>query len=376
MGKELELYIHLPFCVKKCQYCDFLSGPYGENTKKCYLEALKKEMAAAAPQVEDCRITSVFFGGGTPSLLDGREMGGLLKTLHARYRLAEDCEITMEGNPGTFTRENLREYVRLGINRFSIGCQSVEDQKLRMLGRIHTFQDFLDSYDMAREAGISNINVDLMSALPGQSPADWEKNLRTIGSLHPEHISAYSLIVEEGTPFGEMDLELPEEEDERRMYEMTREILEEYGLYQYEISNYAVPGKECRHNIGYWRRSDYLGFGLGAASLFLGERFSNTREMKRYLDASGDLDCIREQRQRLTAKEQMEEFMFLGLRMTDGIGREAFARAFGVELEEIYGPVLDKYRTLGLLAEEEGRIFLTPQGINVSNVIFADFLLD
>lgn len=376
MKKELELYVHLPFCVKKCQYCDFLSGPYGDGIQGAYLQALKEEIAAAGPSVKEYPVTSLFFGGGTPSLLNGGEMEALTAAIFQHFSVTEECEISMEGNPGTFTQENLKAYRRAGINRLSIGCQSVRDEELQILGRIHTFQDFLESYHMAQEAGFANINVDLMSALPGQSAEAWEENLRTVAELHPEHISAYSLMVEEGTPFYDMDLDLPGEEAERLMYECTTSILGAYGYRQYEISNYALPGRECRHNMGYWRRKNYLGLGLGAASLLEEERFSNTRVMEEYLENSARLDRIRMEHQRLSAKEQMEEFMFLGLRMMEGISRTKFAGTFGLDIGRVYGAVLDKYMNLGLLGEEKDRIFLTRQGIGVSNRIFADFLLE
>lgn len=374
--KNLELYIHLPFCVRKCLYCDFLSGAYDSGTRQRYLETLGRELELAAPDAARYRVATVFFGGGTPSLLSGGEMRALLEQIRGSYRLEQDAEITMEGNPGTFTRENLEAYREAGVNRLSIGCQSAHDRELRRLGRIHTFRDFRESYQEARDAGFANINVDLMSGLPGQTLQDWEESLRVIAEMGPEHISAYSLIIEEGTPFAGMRLDLPEEETERRMYEVTEGLLGEYGYSIYEISNYARPGRECRHNIGYWKRENYLGFGLGASSMMENVRFSNTGDMKEYLEARGEPAKIRRDIQRLSVPEQMEEFMFLGMRMREGVSEAEFQSLFRRDIQEVYGTVLEKYQALRLLERLDGRIFLTRQGVHVSNQVFADFLLD
>lgn len=372
---KLELYIHLPFCVRKCSYCDFLSGNYGEEIRREYLKILQQEIRQAASEVQDYRVATVYFGGGTPSLLSGGEIGTLMDCIAAGYSLKEDVEITMEGNPGTFTGQKLQGWKKAGVNRLSIGCQSVLNRELQLLGRIHTFRGFQESFREAREAGFENINVDLMSGLPGQMPQDWETSLRTIGELGPEHISAYSLIVEEGTPFAEMDLQLPGEELERQMYEDTEKVLAEYGYSRYEISNYASDGRECRHNIGYWKRENYLGFGLGAASLLENVRFSNRPDMEGYLKSKGEPAKLRQEIQRLSKQEQMEEFMFLGLRMTEGVSEEEFRRLFSCDIHEIYGDILEKYQRMQMLECRDGRIFLTKQGIFVSNPILADFLL-
>ena len=253
--------------------------------------------------------------------------------------------------------------------------QSPQDRELKILGRIHNYRQFLETYKQARDAGFDNINVDLMSAIPEQTYEDWIGNLRTVAELGPEHISAYSLIIEEGTPFAERKLDLPDEDTEYEMYEAAARILAEYGYEQYEISNYARKGRECRHNVGYWTRQDYLGFGLGAASLYGNLRFANTADWNRYLENSSDPEQIREKEPVLTTEDEMAEFMFLGLRMTRGIARTDFARTFGCPVEKIYGEVLDRYMAMGMLQEKEDRIFLTRPGIHVSNQIMAEFLL-
>ena len=371
--KPMELYVHIPFCVKKCDYCDFLSGPAGKERQREYFQSLGREIAAV-PEFPDREITTVFIGGGTPSVPDPALMGAILDQIRNKFFMAPDAEITIEANPGTLYKEKLQEYRKHGVNRLSLGLQSPQNRELKILGRIHTWEEFLESFFMAREAGFSNINIDLMSAIPEQTYEDWEKNLRTVAELSPEHISAYSLIIEEGTPFASRTLNLPDEDAEYNMYEATAQILREYGFEQYEISNYAKKGRECRHNVGYWIRQDYLGFGLGASSLYGKERFANTQDMKKYLENSRTPEKIREKEPPLTREDEMAEFMFLGLRMTRGISKAEFERQFGSEIDAIYGDVLRKYKSMGLLLEENGRIFLSREGIHVSNSVMADFL--
>lgn len=371
----MELYVHIPFCIRKCDYCDFLSFAAGSEEKKQYVNALKMELQNAAPECEEEEVSSVFLGGGTPSVLEEGQISAILEEIREHYRLTEDCEISMEANPGTLDAQKLREYLEFGINRLSLGCQSTIAQELKSLGRIHSFEEFVENYELARSIGFSNINVDLMSAIPGQDIKAWEKNLRIIAEMEPEHISAYSLIVEMGTPFYERELQLPSEEEERQMYEMTAEILRTYGFHQYEISNYAKEGRECRHNTGYWQREDYLGVGLGAASLRHNCRFSNTKVMKKYLCDADNPEKIRENREELSVREQMEEFMFLGLRMTEGISRERFRKEFGKTLETVYAKPLDMLRRLELLEAEGDYVRLTRKGISLSNQVFVGFLL-
>ena len=377
MGKKkdsLELYLHIPFCIKKCDYCDFLSGPATRAGQEAYIYALLREMEAASA-VEKRPVDTVFIGGGTPSVPDCDIMEKLLQGIQKCFCLAQDAEITIEANPGTLTTEKLALYKRYGINRLSIGLQSPKNQELSALGRIHNYEQFLESYYMAREAGFSNINTDLMFAIPGQHYEGWIDNLRTVAELGPEHISAYSLIIEEGTPFFERKLDLPDEDTEYQMYEAVADVLGKYGYQQYEISNYAKEGKSCRHNEGYWTRTDYLGLGLGAASLIGRERFTNTADMQEYLSDSENPEKIRKNRELLTKEDEMSEFMFLGLRMTKGVSKDDFQEYFGTAIENIYGEVLEKYKSQGLLMEKNRRIFLSRAGIHVSNGIMADFLL-
>lgn len=384
--KELELYVHIPFCVKKCAYCDFLSGPAGEKDRAAYVDALVREMESRGKEYEDYCVSTVFVGGGTPSILRGDETARIFHALRTQFCIHDEAEITMEVNPGTVTEKKAAIWKKCGINRLSIGLQSADDNELKLLGRIHTYEEFLGTWRMLREKGYHNMNVDLISAIPGQDSAGWERTLRTVAELEPEHISAYSLIVEEGTPFYDIYGEkaagqntfcgmpgLPDEDTEREIYKATARILKDYGYHRYEISNYAKGGRECRHNLGYWERKEYLGLGLGAASLIDECRFRNTTDMKAYLDRSGE--DIREECERLAEKDQMEEYMFLGLRKTEGISCGDFQKKFRKSVEDVYGEPIRKFAEQGLLQCGDGRIRLTELGIDVSNYVFAGLML-
>ena len=377
MTDFLEIYIHIPFCVKKCNYCDFLSAPADRETQRSYMEALLKEIARRAVEARGKKVVSIFIGGGTPSIVEPKLLASVVEQVKGYYAVAEDAEITMELNPGTADEEALVCYLKAGINRLSIGLQSAVDTELKTLGRIHTFEQFLKVYEMARKVGFVNVNVDLMSALPGQSLNSYRHTLKTVISLTPlpEHISAYSLIVEEGTVFGALAekgaLQLPTEDTERQMYEETEEILLKKGYHRYEISNYAKEGYACRHNCGYWTRVPYLGFGIGAASLMEETRFVNDSNLQEYLKAPLQ---ARKDIQKLSIQEQMEEFMFLGLRMTCGVSEQAFAEKFGKSVQDIYGSVIAQNEKDGLLVRADGRICLTHRGLDLSNYVMAQFL--
>lgn len=386
-SKELELYLHIPFCVRKCDYCDFLSMPANEELRRHYVDCLMEEIKQKAALCHEYQVISVFFGGGTPSILPGVQIWELMEVLRSCFQICEDAEITVECNPGTLTRQKLIYYKMAGVNRLSIGLQSANNQELQRLGRIHTYEEFLDSFGQARAMGFKNINVDLMSALPGQKQEDWINTLNKVLAVRPEHISAYSLMVEEGTPFyerygedewrreqGEPPLYLPSEEMEREMYLSTQELMRNKGYIRYEISNYAFPGRECRHNIGYWKLTPYLGLGLGSSSFLEEVRFSNTKDLKTYLSGENfsQEDCAYVF---LDKRQRMEEFMFLGLRMMEGISRSVFQQMFGIKLEAVYGNVLEQLQQQGLLKQQEGRVALTEAGISVSNYVLSEFLL-
>jgi len=379
--RELELYIHIPFCVQKCKYCDFLSAPATKQVQNAYMEALLAEIKGAnVPgdgMLKTDLVVSVFIGGGTPSAVEAHWIPKVLDAVRKRFVLDIDVEITMEINPGTVTVEQLEEYRKAGINRLSIGCQSTRDEELKAIGRIHDYQQFLETYKAVREAGFENVNVDLMSALPGQSVEDWGESIRRILSLEPqpEHISAYSLIVEEGTPFYTMyekgELSLPDEDEEREMYWLADGILKDAGYVHYEISNYAKKGYPCHHNCGYWTRRNYLGFGIGAASLYDNIRFRNSDCLQDYLEMP--LGC-REDLQKLSLREQMDETMFLGLRMLAGVDLEAFYQTYGIKAEEFYGKQITESVAEGLLTQDGKKVFLTERGLDLSNYVMAKFL--
>lgn len=384
--RELELYVHIPFCVRKCAYCDFLSAPAGRQQQKDYVDALIREIERCGENFRQYRVSTVFLGGGTPSILEGDDTVRLLLAVKNCFELSKDAEITMEVNPGTVTEEKAEAWRKAGINRLSIGLQSVEDRELEMLGRIHTYAQFLHTWDTVRSAGFENVNVDLISAIPGQTAESWEKTLRTVAELSPEHISAYSLIIEEGTLFyekygeeGDMQaVPLPDEDEERVIYETTESVLEEYGYHRYEISNYAREGYECRHNKGYWERKEYLGLGLGSASLIEECRFSNTGDMEEYMEVfrEGADGFAWGEKEKLSERDRMEEFFFLGLREMRGISEEDFLARFHVPLRERYGEKIDSLVEKGLLEERDGRIALTKRGIDISNYVFVELLED
>ena len=397
--KPLGIYVHIPFCIQKCLYCDFLSAPSDETTRESYVNALLAEIDAQAPLYKGFQVHTVFFGGGTPSLLMPEQTAAILERLYQRFSFLpeKEMEITLEANPGTLTEEKLRAWRKAGVNRLSIGLQSAHDEELKSLGRIHTWKEFLWGYEAARRAGFSNLNIDLMSALPGQSVESWMDTLESVVELKPEHISAYSLIIEEGTPFydwyGPQDAAsekrqmekrkpLPSEEEDRLMYERTGEYLAKRGYGRYEISNYALPGFACRHNLAYWERTDYAGFGLGAASLRENVRWSNTAELAEYLahaGQTGEETRIKKEMTRLSIQDQMEEFMFLGLRKTEGVSASTFERLYGKPLEAVYEEPVERLIREGLLLryqKEDGSVFfrLSDKGIDVSNYALAMFL--
>lgn len=376
----MGIYVHIPFCIRKCNYCDFLSFAVDDKIKEQYIAALQGEIRRVAPDYRDRVVNTIFFGGGTPSSIAAELISEVMLALKANFKVSSECEATIECNPGTLTLDKAVIYRHAGFNRISFGLQSTDDELLKLIGRIHTYEEFVESYKIARKAGFDNINIDVMEALPGQTYEGFIEGLRKVIALKPEHISAYSLIVEEGTPLYEHleDYpEVPDEDTERQMYYMTKEILAEAGYNRYEISNYALQGLECKHNTVYWRRGNYLGLGVGAASLIDEVRFSNTSDMTAYMTDAGthSVHCNYEE---LTEADAMAEFMFLGLRMMEGVSTQAFYEAFGKDIMEVYGKVLDKNIELGLLEgyEHNSQVNyrLTTHGIDISNTIMAEFL--
>lgn len=401
--KNLELYVHIPFCMKKCNYCDFLSFSCDERTQKEYVNALIREIEFYGPKLKDYQVSTIFIGGGTPTWLHEDLMVEILDTIGTCFYIAADAEVTMECNPGTLTLSKLQKYRKAGVNRLSIGLQSADDEELQILGRIHTYEKFVKTYEMARSAGFVNINVDLMSGIPYQTAEKFLHTLQKVLRLKPNHISVYSLILEEGTPFydayqsdltkqeaGKETEILPTEDEVYRMIKLTQNYLESAGYEQYEISNFAQPGFACTHNVGYWTRENYLGLGLGAASLVENVRYTNITDLAGYVRASMHIGAMPFQQsdgtvikgtnlhiaaEAVSRKAQMEEFMFLGLRMKQGVTGKQFQEIFGIPMEGVYKNVLDSLKAQGLLEMNAGAVTLTERGQDVSNYVLAQFLL-
>jgi oxygen-independent coproporphyrinogen-3 oxidase len=412
------VYIHIPFCVKKCNYCDFLSFAADEDAKQSYVNALISEINGL--EGDSRPVASIFIGGGTPSVLKASQIASVLEAVYGKFTIAENVEITIECNPETLTREKAESYIKSGINRISFGLQSADNSLLKVLGRIHTYEKFLESFQIARECGFHNINVDMMAALPGQSVENYLDGLCRVAELEPEHISAYSLIVEEGTSLydniGNYP-ELPDEDAEREMYHKTKDLLAEYGYRRYEISNFAKQGFESRHNMSYWELTDYVGVGLGASGFYKGYRYKNTSDMAEYLNhAFIENPCEKSKNDysrnpqefvcsensfinsaadnqnlvetghfkfaseinKETRADLMEEFMFLGLRKMDGISYAEFKSLFGCDIMSVYSAQIEKNCRNGLLEEYTAHgglpyLRLTEHGIDISNVVMSDF---
>lgn len=423
MKTNLSIYIHIPFCVRKCLYCDFLSAPCNGAERASYVEALTEEIEYSLRPDEDLMdkyvVSTIYFGGGTPSLLSIDQIKSIMAALRDRFDIAEDAEITMECNPGTVDDAKLSDFLAAGVNRLSIGLQSGNDEELKRLGRIHNYSDFMSTYLAARKIGFNNINIDIMSAIPGQTLESYRETLKKVTELKPEHISSYSLIIEEGTPyyqrygeepvslFGEENdtfvkglPDLPDEDVEREMYYETNRVLRAAGYNRYEISNYSIAGKESKHNSGYWQGTEYLGLGIGASSYFKNVRYTNTDDFIDYIskchklgqdenpvyddeDYDWSYDYISQLKkegyhqaiQPLSENEKMEEFMYLGLRMMKGISIKQFYVNFKREIFDVYGKAITKLCDEKLLIIEDDRIMLTELGIDVSNRVLANFLL-
>ncbi|MCL2810542.1 MAG: radical SAM family heme chaperone HemW [Clostridia bacterium] len=361
---SIALYLHIPFCKQKCAYCDFTSYAGREADIARYCDALVCEIAAAN-RWHGCTVHSVFFGGGTPTLLAGEQITMLLDGLRKAFTFVPDVEITMEGNPGTLTRQNAALYRDAGVNRFSLGAQAKQPRLLEGLGRIHQWRDVEQSVDILREAGFCNINLDLMFGLPGQDTSDWGDTLQGALVLGPEHLSCYALQVEEGTPLAARCEALPDEDEERAMYALARSVLSGAGYAQYELSNFAKPGRECRQNLTYWTRGDYLGFGCAAHSLVGDQRWSNTPSLPDYLA----LESPMIEKTRLDAAEARFEALMLGLRLTEGVSAMEFAGRYGCDIQELWGERLVSLCENGLVEWAGERLRLTERGMDLQNAV-------
>lgn len=366
MNDNISLYIHIPFCIRKCSYCDFLS--FSDFSKaEMYKTALLREIELFKT---DKKVKSIFIGGGTPSAVDSIFITEIVETINKFFSLNSDCEITIEANPGTLTRKKAADYKACGINRISMGVQSCNDRLLKLLGRIHNFDDFKKSYSIAADF-FKNINLDLMFALPTQTMADWQNTLNiVVNDFKPTHISAYSLIIEKGTPFYDTYQPIDESLD-RNMYWYAVDFLAQNGYKQYEISNFATENSQCKHNLVYWQGGDYKGFGLGAASLIGNKRLKNTENLMKYIkcNTSPVTEIIE-----MPLFEQMQEFVLLGLRCSEGIYVNEFKKRFNCDLITTFGAIFEKHKNNGLLNIEKERISLTRRGVDLSNMVFVDFV--
>lgn len=373
--RGISLYIHIPFCKQKCLYCDFPSYAGKEKLMDQYINALNKEILQKA---KDYIINSIFIGGGTPSYLTDSNLESLLNTLN-KLNLNKDIEFTIECNPGTLNKRNLEIMKKGNINRISMGLQSTKDSILKKIGRIHNYEEFKNNYLLARDMGFNNINIDLMFGLPNQTVEDWRESLEDIVKLKPDHISAYSLIIEEGTGFYDLyeqdKLTLPEEDSEREMYILTKEILNQYNYKQYEISNYAKEGKECFHNKVYWKCDEYLGLGVSASSYIDEKRIKNIDDIEYYIERIRANKDVSNEVYANNVNDAMEEFVFMGLRMIEGIDISEFNRRFNKNIFEVYGGVIEKNTNKELLIYSSGKLFLSSKGIEVSNYVMSDFIL-
>ena len=376
----IGLYIHIPFCRQKCSYCDFLSWPQHEGSVPAYVEGLVREIGLYRGVLANMQVSTVFFGGGTPSLLSGSEVSIILEAIKSVAHLSSEAEISLEGNPETLWEEKIQQYAAAGVNRLSIGLQSTHPHLLRSIGRMHSVEDFYKSVEWSRKAGIGNINGDLIFGIPGQQLEDWKESVAELVNLRLPHLSCYGLTYEEGTPLTsqmERGLVVPVEEDlEWMMFRHGIDWLKSKGYTHYEISNYAMPGFECRHNINYWENGEYIGLGAGAHGFYDESRKENATSLKAYykLISENKKPIVKEHR--VSKNASISETCFLGLRMMKGISDENFKKRYGLSLKEAYPEELPRLIEGGLLEYVGGHVRLTKKGVDLSNLVFEALLLD
>ncbi len=378
-NKQIGLYIHIPFCKSKCYYCDFNSFAGMEKHIDDYFNALKKEILISRDNLKNHKIKSVFFGGGTPSYAEAKYICDIMDLCKNEFNFIDGAEITIESNPGTLTYEKLCSYKDAGINRLSIGLQAWQDRMLKSLGRIHSNQEFVDNFKQARKAGFDNINVDLIFGLPGQTLEDWKETLTNVVELNVEHLSCYSLKIEDNTPFGEMlnsgKIVQLEEEADREMYYLTKKFLKDNNFKHYEISNFAKPSYECRHNLIYWKAEEYIGLGAGAHSYFNGERYSNVEGVSNYIDTVSKNGVFKENVETIDEIESMSEFVILGLRLIDGVNCDEFFERYEKEIFSVYGTQIEMLTKKSLIEHKDSKIKLSPLGLDLANEVFVEFII-
>ncbi len=369
---SLGIYIHIPFCASKCNYCDFNSRVAPKSLKDEYIAALCREIENFA----ECNDTvdTIYFGGGTPTILETEQLLKVLYTVRTKFNIAEDCEITTECNPATMGYDGFVTLKKAGFNRISMGMQSADDMQLKILGRIHNFNDCRVCVDSARRAGFENISLDLMFGLPDQDAESFARSIEAAVSLGVEHISCYALKIEEGTPFATMDLNIADDDESGEMYDKCVALLKEYGYKRYEISNFAKDGLESRHNCKYWKCDDFVGFGAGAYSCYMGERYSNIYDVGEYIDVATRGKSVIADRTLLDKDDMMSEFVFLGLRMDEGISKTEFKERFGKDIYDVYKEQIDKNIKRGTMVVDGDRFKIPEKYTYVSNSILADFV--
>ena len=377
MLSRLGLYIHVPFCRRKCLYCDFYSVCRSAEYELPYADALLSQMKRWKPKTRKFAVDTVYIGGGTPSLLKNETLCGIFDAMSKDFRVISGAEITIEANPGTITGEKLAFYRSIGINRLSIGMQSANNDELRMLGRSHTFEEFLSAYCIARMEGFDNISVDIMYGVPGQTKMGFIGSLRRLIDLAPDHISLYGLKIEENTPLAgakELLAKIPNEDTQAEMYLTAVALLTKAGYEQYEISNFAKPSRVCRHNVRYWIGENYLGFGPAAASLFGNTRFTCERDLKGYIKNNGDESRMLSEQKVLTKRDIETEYVMLRFRLTDGIDVRDYMNRFGVNFDARYGTKMEKYVASEYIVPTKAGYRLSPKGMLISNSVLSDIL--
>lgn len=374
-GKKLGIYLHIPFCRSKCAYCDFYSLANREDQMDRYLAALLTHLRETAPQAKGYLVDTVYLGGGTPSIFGAQRLKALLGEVKRLYRLERGCEITMEANPESVTRELLRTVRRAGVNRLSLGVQSADDRELKAIGRPHSFAQAVQAVEIARKAGIHNLSLDLIFGLPDQDMASWQRSVEALIALNPEHLSCYGLQLEEGTPLYQRreQLTLADDDLQADMYLWMVQRLEQAGYCQYEISNFAKPGRESRHNLRYWKLEEYIGFGPGAHSDFGGRRYSFVRSLEDYLRGVEEGGPIVDEDEEIPAEERRSEYLMLGLRTVSGVDGDWYSRTYHMNFRPLEA-LLRGYAQRGLAEEQAGRWHLTPQGFLISNLLIGEIL--
>lgn len=375
---ELAVYVHMPFCKQKCYYCDFVSFSKEDHRIDEYMDFLIKEMNWYKPYLDGYSVKTIFIGGGTPSYVEGKHIKRIIEFIRENYNAENVEEITVEANPGTLNKEKLIFYKEAGVNRISLGAQSLNDKLLKSIGRIHTSEDVVENIKLIKELGFSNINVDLMFGLPDQTVEDCISTLEAVVDLGVEHISYYSLILEENTLmnrwYEEGRIKLPEDHMDRKMYHEGVNFLKSRGFKHYEISNFCKPGYECKHNLFYWQIRPYLGFGVAAHSNLENNRFSNFINFNDYFGSLKEGKAPILQSEYIDSNMEMAEYMIMGLRLIDGVDKNEFRNRFDRDVEDVYGHVIEKYVREGLLEENSTNIKFTEKGLDLSNIVYVDIL--